>query len=129
MTHAPHPRTSRHHPQRRRRGIRQRLTPLSRGEREPRFSLDATLFFLLVTPDGPRLFFDVIPDGPQLFPDVIPDGAQRRAGIQTGAGNRRVLRTMSALRKNIVSLFVPQGANYILPLVTIPFTRMLSVAC
>ena len=28
---------------------------------------------------------------------------------------------MSALRKNIVSLFVLQGANYILPLVTIPY--------
>ena len=27
---------------------------------------------------------------------------------------------MSALRKNILSLFVLQGANYILPLVTIP---------
>ena len=28
---------------------------------------------------------------------------------------------MSALRKNIVWLFVLQGANYILPLVTIPY--------
>ena len=28
---------------------------------------------------------------------------------------------MSVLRKNILSLFVLQGANYILPLVTIPY--------
>ncbi len=36
---------------------------------------------------------------------------------------------MSALRKNIGSQFVLQGANYILPLVTISSTRMLSATC
>jgi polysaccharide transporter, PST family len=28
---------------------------------------------------------------------------------------------MSVLRKNIVSLFVLQGANYVLPLITVPY--------